>query len=133
MSWDGNERRQTQRYGVKRLGIQYSSGLFSGFSEKYLVLNISEGGLYFMTKKPIKEGKRLKVRLDTSELAGPISASVAVVWTQKSAEHDAYKIGCRFAGLGGRALARLRELLEKTVLSKIDVTTGIYLREVERL
>lgn len=136
MGWDGIERREHKRFGLKRLGIQYvKGGLFAfltGYSDKYLVLNISEGGLYFMTKQELSTGNTIHFRIESAEGA-KVKASGVVVWAQKSVDHDAFKVGVRYKGLSAGNRRRLRNLLDSAVLDKIDVSTTIYMREVERL
>ena len=137
MDWDGQERRENKRYGVKKLGIQYSKtrllSFLGNFSEKYLVINISESGLYFMTREDIAIDQKIFIKLGSPNIDSQISAGVEVVWTTKSSEHDAYKIGAKFVKLSEKNQKRLRKLLEEAVLDKIDFSTSIYLREVDRL
>jgi len=88
MDWDGQERRASKRYGVKKLGIQYSKtrllSFLGNYSEKYLVINISEGGLYFMTRKDIVINQKIFIKLAAPSLDSPITAGVEVVWSTKS-------------------------------------------------
>ncbi len=138
MGWDGTERREMRRFGVKRLGITYSKtrllAFASSYSEKYLVLNVSEGGMYFMTKEELAVGQNVAVRLDTPKAPEMIVKGTAeVMWKTKSQDHEAWKVGVQFSKLSDKALTRLRELIGGAILDKVDVSTTIYLREVERL
>ena len=137
MNWDGQERRSNKRYGVKKLGIQYSKtrllSFLGSYSEKYLVINVSEGGLYFMTRENLLINQKLFVKLGSPHIDSSITAGIEVVWSAKSSEHDAFKIGARFVKLSEKNQKRLRKLLEEAVLDKIDFSTSIYLREVDRL
>ena len=137
MNWDGSERRAHKRYGVKKLGIKYSKtkllAFLGNYSEKYLVINISENGLYFMTREDLPIGKKIFVKLDAPMLDSAISGTAEVVWNTKSAEHDAYKIGAKFLKMSEKNQKKMRKLLEEAVLDKIDFSTSIYLREVERM
>ncbi len=136
MNWTGEERREYKRFGVKRLGIRYCrSGLFSfitGWSDRYLVLNIAEGGLFFMTREELRRGQRLAVMLSLPGV-DQIRGKGRVIWSLRSRDHDAWKIGVRFVGLSDRNSRRLKNLIDTAVLDRIDVSTSIYLREVERL
>lgn len=136
MNWNGEERREYKRFGVKRLGIQYSrAGLFAfltGMSDRYLVLSIGEGGLLFMTKEQLTPGQKLKVRVNLPDVDS-IKGAATVVWTAKSSDHDAWRVGVQFQVLNAGNRRRLKNLIDTAVLDRIDVSTSIYLREVERL
>ncbi len=135
--WDGNERRGKKRYGVKNSTVRYvKAGLLaflSNYSDRYLLLNISEGGLHFITRDELAPGVSLKLLLGFPDVESPIAAKGVVVWSVKSKEHDAFRTGLRITGIGSKALRQLRFVLENTLLDNVKVTTGIYLREIERL
>jgi len=137
MTWDGTERRQNKRYGIKRLGIHYSASklgsMFGSFSEKYLVLNISEGGLFFMSRKELAVGQRICVKFGINGDEQRLNATCEVVWAKKSDEHNAFKLGLKFTSISGKNRKRLKTMLDGAILDKIDFSTGVYLREVDRL
>ena len=137
MVWDGTERRENKRYGIKRLGIQYAkskiAGMLGNFSDKYLVLNISEGGLFFMSREELVQGQKIKVKFGINGEEQRLHVSAEVVWSKKSDEHNAYRLGLKFISMSGKTRKRLKTLIDGAVLDKIDFSTGIYLREVDRL
>ncbi len=137
MVWDGTERRENKRYGIKRLGIQYAKSKFAGmlgnFSDKYLVLNISEGGLFFMSREELIQGQKVKVKFGINGEEQRLNACAEVVWSKKSDEHNAYRLGLKFTSMSSRTRKKLKTMIDGAVLDKIDFSTGIYLREVDRL
>ncbi|MCK5342937.1 MAG: PilZ domain-containing protein [Candidatus Heimdallarchaeota archaeon] len=137
MVWDGTERRENKRYGIKRLGIQYAkskiAGMLGNFSDKYLVLNISEVGLFFMSREELIQGQKIKVKFGINGEEQRLQASAEVVWSKKSDEHNAIRLGLKFTAMSGRTRKKLKTLIDGAVLDKIDFSTGIYLREVDRL
>lgn len=138
MVWDGVERRRHKRYGVKGCTVQYKSarffGLFSNTSERYLVLNISQGGLHFITKDTFQEGIRLLLNINAPLLGEEIIRSRGrIVWVNKSTEINAHRVGIELTGPGNKDRIRLKLLLDNAILEKIDLTTRIYLKEVEKL
>ena len=137
MGWDGTERRENKRYGIKRLGIQYSKsklgGMLGSFSEKYLVLNISESGLFFMSRKELVVGQKISVKFGINGEEQRLHAAAEVVWVKKSDEHNAHRLGLKFTSISRKNRKRLKTMLDGALLDKIDFSTGIYLREVDRL
>lgn len=136
-AWDGTERRAHVRYGVKGSSVQYrKAGLLAflnAFSPKYLLLNLSLGGLYFIARDELRPGARLDLVLEAPLAAVPIRARGRVVWNRKSSDHRAWRTGVRFLGLSERNRKLLRHVLDNTVIRKVDVSTSIYLKEIERL
>lgn len=135
--WDGTERRRKKRYGVKNSTVRYQrSGMFSfmsNFSERYLLLNVCEKGLHLITRDELPLGTGLSLQLGFPELDAPLRAKGKVVWVQKSKEHDAFRTGVEITSIGAKALSKLKFVLDNTLLDNVKVTTGIYLREIERL
>jgi hypothetical protein len=138
MAWDGVERRKAKRYGIKNCTLQYKSayclGLFSTLSEKYLVLDISPNGLHFITKTKPKEKASLLLTITAPLLNDRnIHLTGRVVWIKKSPELDVYRTGVVITGISDTHRNRLKLILDNAVLDKIDLSTRIYLKEVEKL
>ena len=137
MSWDGTERRNIKRYGVKDSSVQYCrSGLFSFFrnySDRYLLLNISENGLHFITKDELSTGDGYNFHIQFRSLGYPLRISGRVVWTRKSIEHDAYRTGIQITGISVKSRRVLRHILDNTLLDNVKISTGTYLKEIKRL
>ena len=137
MTWDGKDRRKTKRYGVKDSSVQYCrAGLFSffrNFSDRYLLLNISEGGLHFITKDELSIGSTYKIHLQFRSIGYPLRIHGRVVWTRKSLEHDAYRSGLQITKISDKARRVLRHVLDNTLLDNVKISTGTYLKEINRL
>lgn len=135
--WGSSERRGKRRYGLKGCSVSYKKGgllsILDTGSPKYLVLNVSEGGLHFIAKDDLKLGKTLQVCIEAPGLEDGIRIRGKVAWCQKSKEHDAFRVGIEFRGMSRKASVRLRNMLDNAVLDKIDITTRLYLKEIERL
>lgn len=136
MSWDGKERRAKKRYGVKGAVVRYKpasplSFLSSG-SPRYLVLNLSETGLEFMTKEPIEEGRKLKFALEAPRIQGTIRGAGRVIWVKPSKNREACRVGASIR-LTGRSLSLVRAILENAVIDSVEISTRVYLKEIERL
>ncbi|MBI5367689.1 MAG: PilZ domain-containing protein [Planctomycetes bacterium] len=137
MSWDGVERRGKKRFGVKGASVQHRSagllGWMENFSPRYLVLNLSESGLHFITKSDLREGAVLALRLQAPPLEEPIGAKARVVWCRKSQEHNAFRVGMAFLRLSEGERQRLKGVLDNAILDKVDMTTKQFLKEIEKL
>lgn len=131
------ERRRWKRYGVKDGVIRYRKGGILSFlnppSPRYLIINISEGGVCFITRDSLAPGHRISFSITAPKLAVPIHGRAKVIWSKKSKELDAYRVGVMFTRLSRRARTQLKNLLDSTVLDSISITTKVYLREIEKL
>lgn len=137
MAWDMVERRGKRRYGVKGSTVQHRKagalGFLENYSPRYLILNLSETGLHFITKDVLKEGSLHALRIQAPPLDDPIGVKARVVWCRKSTEHDAFRVGMAFVSLREGERLRLRGVLDNAILDKVDMTTKQFLKEIERL
>ena len=137
MGWDGQERRGKKRFGVRGATVQHRKagalGFLDNFSPRYLILNVSESGLHFITKDALKEGSGHSLRLQAPPLEEPIAAKAVVVWCRKSTEHDAFRVGMSFTALSDGERLRLKGVLDNAILDKVDMTTKQFLKEIEKL
>ncbi len=135
--WDGNEQRQTKRYGVKNSTVRYlktgALSFLANFSDRYLLLNVSLGGLHFITRDQLAKGTQLKLQLEFPQLENPLKIKGKVIWSQKSKEHDAFRTGVLITSIGDKGKRLLRHVLDNTLLDNVKVSTGTYLKEIERL
>lgn len=137
MAWDGVERRKHKRYGIRGSTIRYKSGGILSFlnsaSSRYLVLNMSEGGLHFISKEPLKAGQKIHLTLEAPSLEGTVKGKGTVVWVRKSEDHHAYRVGVKFTSFDEKSRFRLRHILDNAILERVDITTKIYLKEIQKL
>jgi len=138
MSWDGAERRNYKRAGIKGCTLQYKSakcfGLFSTLSNRYLVLNIGQAGLCFISKEAVNEGDKLLFSITAPLLnSNAINLKGLVIWAKKSSQYEAYRCGIKFTSISNHAIKKLKFILDNALLDQIDIPTGIYLKEVDKL
>ena len=137
MAWDGVERRNRKRYGVRDAIVRYKKASLLSFiapaSQKYLVLNLSDTGLEFITKETVIEGRKLTVAVTAPPIRGTVHATGKVIWVKKSQEQDAFRVGLEFTRLSARSAAYLRALLDSAVVDTIEISTRVYLKELDRL
>ena len=138
MVWDGIERRRLKRFGLKGCTVQYKPArwweLFSLLSDRYLVLNISQGGLHFIAEEELTPGKQILLEITAPVLSSGVAHTLArVVWTKKSEQHNAYHIGVEFLKMSKQSRVRLKLILDNALLDQIDISTKIYLKEVDKL
>ncbi len=131
------ERRRKKRFGVKGCTIRYRrtglAGFFEEYSDRYLVLNISEQGAHFITKEELKEGQALNCQVDAPGMQESVECQAKVVWVRKSAEFSAFRVGMEFTTVRKGDQPRLKVLLDNAVLDKIDMATKMYLKEIQKL
>jgi hypothetical protein len=121
MGWNGQERRQKRRYGVKGSTIRYRKGRWLSFlkapSPLYLLLNFSEIGAHFISKEALAPGRPLSVVMTGPVSGGSAFVAATAVWSRKSA----------------RAARVLKLMLEGALLDNVEISTKSYLKEIERL
>lgn len=138
MIWDGIERRTKKRYGIRNSTVRYRKGsgplaLLAGQSPTYLLLNVSEQGCHFISKEQIPPGTMVSLTIDAPRLPRTIPLAGRVIWTQKSAEVDAFRTGVTFTRVPGKAKPILKTLLDNAILDNVEISTRVYMKEVERL
>ncbi len=137
MTWDGTERRRSKRYGVKDSSIKYRraglTSLFSNYSDRLLLLNFSEGGVHFITKEELPVGRKIQMLLEFPKITTSLRMTARVIWTRKSAEHDAFRTGVEITGISDKTKKLLRHVQDNTLLDNVKISTGMYLKEIKRL
>lgn len=117
--------------------VRYKKGSFASFlapaSPKFLVLNLSEDGIEFMSRESLKGGARMRFYLEAPKLSGAIRASGSVAWVKPSRNQEAFRVGARLTGLSGRSRSLLKSLLDNAVIDSVEISTRVYLREIEKL
>jgi c-di-GMP-binding flagellar brake protein YcgR len=137
MSWDGKEKRAKKRYGIKSSTLKYRKGGLLAFlkppSPRYLLLNVSETGAHFITKEALAVGQQLRLSMEAPQIRGGITAACAIVWIRKSEDINAFRVGVKFDGLGDRSRRKLKVVLDSAILENVEISTKVYLKEIERL
>ncbi len=135
--WNGSERRACTRFGVKGSSVSYRKAsifrFLASFSPRYLIINISFGGLYFISKEQLSPESKLDLIVEAPMAAVPIPMRARVVWLRKSADHEAWRTGVAFVKIPDRSRKLLKHVLDNTVIRKVDISTSIYLKEIEKL
>jgi hypothetical protein len=136
-TWDGQERRKKKRFGVRGCTLRFKKGGFLSFlnlyGEKLISLNLSESGCHFINRDALPPGMLIAVQLEAPMAGDKVTASGRVVWCQKSTEHDAHHVGVEFQSIAKASKVQLKILLDNAVLEKIEITTKVYLKEIEKL
>lgn len=135
--WNGMERRTKKRYGVRGSTIQYRKGgllaALAPVSSRYLLLNVSDTGCNFITKDALAHGQPLSLTIAAPGLEAPIGGHGRVSWVRKSPEFDAFHVGVEFTKMSPTCRSALRAIIDTAVIEKVEITTRIFLKEIERL
>ena len=136
MTWDGVERRKRRRYGVRDAAVRYKPASLLSFlrtpSVRHLLLNLSEGGLEFISREPFEEGLRLALQVTAPPVAGTVYATGRVARVKKSKSQDAFRVGVQFVRISPRSAAFLKAIVNSAVADGLDLSTQAYLKELER-
>lgn len=137
MSWDGKERRRKKRYGVKASIVRYRKGGLFAFlkppSSSYLLLNFSELGGHFISREALPAGQALLLSIEAPSAPGTARARGTVVWSRKSEELNAHRVGVAFGALTARSRKLFKFMLDGAILDSVEISTKAYLKEIERL
>lgn len=137
MAWDGTERRKNRRFSVKNGVVRYQKGgLFSFFnppSQKYILLNLSEGGLHFICEEPVSQGQNLTLLLEAPAVTRTVKLKGKVIWVRKSENRDAWRVGVAFTGGADKDKDQLKHLLDASLLETTDISTSLYMKNIKRL
>ena len=137
MAWDGKERRDKKRYGIKNSTLRYKRGgmmsVLRSSSPRYLLLNISESGCHFITKRELTLHETLTLSIEAPKITGVIRARGEVVWCRQSEDINAFRVGIRFRSVNGQSRNVLKRLLDSAILENVEISTKVYLKEIERL
>ncbi len=137
MGWNGQERRGKKRYAVSESTVRFAPGsalsFLKPYSGRYILTDLSESGMGFMCGEPLKEGDLLKVQVETPNLSKSWSCKGKVAWVRKSGTDEAWRVGFAILKLGDGDAACLKHLLDKSILSKQEVSTSLFLKKIKRL
>ncbi len=77
-----------------------------------VLTNISEGGLFIATERPLDVASPLQLMIDAGACHGTISVRARVVWRRSAASGEAAGMGLRFEDLDDRQRASVDRLIE---------------------
>jgi len=80
--------------------------------------NISEGGLFIRTEKPLKEGEAFLLKLQLPGIADPLEITCEVAWSRRQLDDSANRpsgMGVRFTEMSGRDRATIKRFLRAEI------------------
>ncbi len=109
-----NDRRQPRFQTLVKVDYWTREGFFSD-----LVEDISEGGMFIVTPKPLSPGTRLRIQIKHPDTRNTLLLKGEVVWnrTTSYSPNEQRGMGIRFEGLGTREKTRLKEFVKKLKIS----------------
>lgn len=130
MSADKKEQRTSKRYSIDGCAVQaresHLLGIFHKLSKKHMVLDISEGGIHFISREVFKEGKQLTLTLTAPFLKGElIEVQGRVARVKNLPGLSAYGVGVKFITLSEPDREKLKVLLENAAQTKGDISSYI--------
>lgn len=112
-----SELRSSQRFGIEEaVPLVYEKGLLTAIgigrtNQAKAAVNLSEGGLLVRTHNKMKNGTKVKIRLEIEKFKDVIEAEGVVRWCFQSAkEEDNYYAGIRFTHVPQEAAAKIARL-----------------------
>jgi len=131
------ERRKHKRYGVKDSTVQVAqSGILAFLKEPakpFLILNVSEGGLHFITRSELKEGEKVKLEIHAPKVTKAITLKSEVIWTRDTSQAGAFRVGVSFMNPSRQSADLLKHMLDTALMQKVDISTLMVLKHADRI
>ncbi|MCK4908429.1 MAG: PilZ domain-containing protein [Planctomycetes bacterium] len=130
------EHRGYKRYAIKGSAVQYKRdsffGRFKETSRKYIVLDISESGIQFITKERFKYGHRLLMDISAPYIGSEvIHAKGKVARVKHIKDLHIYGVGVKFAKLEVADRKRLQTVLDNAVTDDLEISDTVYLNKAQ--
>ncbi len=108
------DRRQPRFQTLVKADYWTRDGFFSD-----LVEDISEGGMFIVTSRPLTRGAKLRIQIKHPDTLNPLTLKGKVVWSRTTSysPNEQRGMGIQFEGLGPREKARLKEFVKKLKIS----------------
>ncbi len=137
MSWNGQERRGKKRYALPEGTVRFAPGRAFSFlrpySGRYILTNLSESGIGFMSGEPLREGELLRVQVESPNLSRSWSCRGRVAWVKQSERDAAWRVGFAILKISESSAVGLRHMLDKSVMEIQQVSTSLFLKKIKRL
>ena len=138
MSANTVEHRGNKRYNVKECLVQYKPGsildIFSSASPEYIVLDISQTGMQFITCERFKEKTTLLLKINASCLKGEmIYTRGYIVWIKDAPKLGIYVVGVKFVSMSEQDQGRLKDILDNAVINKVKISDLVFLKKADKL
>ncbi|HLD35438.1 MAG TPA: PilZ domain-containing protein [Planctomycetota bacterium] len=130
--------RAHERYRIKGGAVKYTQtrflGLFKKSSQKHLILDLSESGMQFMTKREFKKQALLSLDISAPSLEKDvIHTRGRVAWVRKAPGLVAYGVGIRFESMEQPEKDKLAGLININKPNKDNVPEGARLKKINEL
>lgn len=125
------EQRSIKRYSIDGLTVQAKEnhflGLFEKTSHKHMVMDISEGGVHFMSRQEFKEGDKITLTIisHTQKDFEPIIVKGRIKRVKSLPGLSTYGIGVEFINMEPANIERIRTLIQTVSKTKGDISSHI--------
>ena len=110
MNKEGAEKRSSARYPVKGATLHYKKG------KTCLVVNISRGGICFLSQEPLKVNSSITMNITFPEESPALILKGQVCWCLPGLGHsDEYQVGIRFLPFENKRGSNPPRLLERII------------------
>jgi c-di-GMP-binding flagellar brake protein YcgR len=126
------------RYIITGCKIQYKPeglmGLLKSPSVKFIVLDISEGGVQFISKEKFKVNSQLSLNITAPLLKDEIiTARGAVAWVREAPGLQVNGVGIKFIDLDAPNKAKLKMLLYSAAKAKANLPSDVQLNKANKI
>ncbi|MFH0888133.1 MAG: PilZ domain-containing protein [Planctomycetota bacterium] len=131
------ENRTHKRYSIMGCTIRYKPDTFfsrfSKVSHKYMVLDISQSGMQFITKEKFNKQTPLLLDITAPTLNREIiHIKGRVVWIKASPALHIYGVGVEFINMKEADRLRLQLLLDNAAASKSKISDNVHLDKADK-
>jgi len=132
-----DEHRHHKRFSIDGLAVRSEEkhvlGLFNATPKKHMVLDISKGGVHFVSREKFKLGQELSLEITGKLLKdAPIKAQGKIVRIKEFPGMTAYAIGAEFTEMDAENRERLKTLIKNAAKAKGEISSYIDINATQK-
>ncbi len=121
------ENRGEARYAAKSCFVECRPKRLFSFLKKvaadmFPLVNISEGGIQFLSHKEMTRDERVELAVSIPGEAEPLRVGGRVAWVEKMDGRDFYRVGAAFVGMTEKDKGRLLSMVKEGRLAPLDLS-----------
>lgn len=121
------ENRGEARYAAKSCFVECRPKRLFSFLKKaradmFPLVNISEGGIQFLSHKEMTKDERVELAVSIPGEPEPLRVGGRVAWVEKMSGRDFYRVGAAFVGMSEKDKGRLLTMVKEGRLTPLDLS-----------
>ncbi|MBI4834325.1 MAG: PilZ domain-containing protein [Planctomycetes bacterium] len=132
-----DEHRNFKRYSIDGLAVRSEEkhvlGLFKTTPKKHMVLDISKGGIHFISREKFKMAQEFSLEITGKLLKdAPIKAQGKIIRIKEFPGMTAFAIGAEFTAMDDENKERLKMLIKSAAKAKGEISSYIDINATQK-